>query len=443
MRGIKELVSRETKERNEIQGEWERSYLCIDLKSFYASCECVERKLDPLTTDLVVADPERSEKTICLAVSPSLKAKGIRNRCRVFEIPNSIDYIMAPPRMALYIEYSAKIYEILLHFVSKDDVHVYSIDESFIDVTNYLSYYHCTARELGERIRNRILEETGIPATCGIGPNLFLAKIALDITAKHSSDFFGCLDQYSFQLDLWDHKPITDFWRIGRGTARRLKSLGIETMGQIALYPHPERLFQMMGIDAEILIDHAWGEESVTISDIKSYHKHSRSLTNGQVLSCGYSRDDARIILTEMIDSICLEMFKKDLVSSSISIAFHYEKDEFGFVDSDGGTIRLPDPSNSRNEILPKAIDLFLQIADDSQAIRRMMVVCNNVIKSSQMQLPLFSRDEAARQRERARQNAILKVKEKYGKNSLLRGTNLLPKATQRERNQQIGGHKA
>ena len=235
----------------------QRQYLCIDLKSFYASVECIERGLDPMTTDLVVADPERTEKTICLAVSPSLKARGVSGRARVFEIPDSFDYIMAPPRMAKYVEYSANIYGIYLRYFSKDDIHVYSIDEAFMDVTGYLPLYGCTARELGERIRAEVLSEVGIPATCGIGPNLYLAKLALDITAKHSPNFFGELDAISFREQLWNHEPITDFWRIGRGTARRLDRLGIRTMGQLALYPHPERLYDEFGIDAEILIDHA------------------------------------------------------------------------------------------------------------------------------------------------------------------------------------------
>ena len=302
---------------------WERSYLCIDLKSFYASCECVERGLDPLTTDLVVADPERSDKTICLAVSPSLKAKGVRNRCRVFQIPQGMEYIMAPPRMALYIRYSARIYQTMLRFVSEDDIHVYSIDEAFLDVTGYLGFQKCSARQLGERIRQAILQDTGIPATCGLGSNLYLAKVALDITAKHSPDFFGVLDEQSYQATMWDHRPITDFWRVGPGTARRLKKLGLETMGQVALYANPERLYKELGIDAEILIDHAWGKEPVTIADIKAYRRRSHSLTNGQVLPCGYTPAEARIIVTEMLDQSCLDLVAKGLVASSMSLAVH------------------------------------------------------------------------------------------------------------------------
>ena len=247
----------------------DRQYLCIDLKSFYASVECVERGLDPMTTRLVVADPERSDKTICLAVSPAMKALGVRNRCRVFEIPPDIDYIMATPRMALYVERSADIYGVYLTYLAPEDIHVYSIDEVFMDVTDYLSLYGCTARELGERIRADVLARTGIPASCGIGPNLYLAKIALDITAKHSPDFFGELDEESYKATLWNHRPLTDFWRIGEGIQRRLALMGIHTMGELAMAPE-EPLYKEFGIDAEILIDHAWGIEPVRMEHIKA-----------------------------------------------------------------------------------------------------------------------------------------------------------------------------
>ncbi len=420
-----------------------RSYLCIDLKSFYASVECVERGLDPLTTDLVVADATRSEKTICLAVSPSLKAKGVRNRCRVFEIPESFDYIMAPPRMALYIKYSAEIYGVLLKYISADDIHVYSIDESFLDVTNYLPYYQCTTCELGERIRADILATTGIPATCGMGPNLFLAKVALDITAKRSPDFFGCLDEETYQATLWDHEPITDFWRIGRGTAKRLAELGIRTMGQIALYPYPERLFRILGIDAEILIDHAWGIEPVTIADIKAYRRQSHSTTNAQVLGCSYTVKEARVVLTEMVDASCLALVEKGQVAHSVTIAVRYDRDETGHIDGDGGTARFEPPTNSRDAVLPRMLDIYDQVVDRSQMVHYLMVTCNGVVEETSMQADLFTEDDVAVQRERSRQQAILDVKKKFGKNSLLRGTDLLPKATQRDRNRQIGGHRS
>lgn len=422
---------------------WERSYLCIDLKSFYASCECVERGLDPLTTDLVVADPERSDKTICLAVSPSLKAKGVRNRCRVFQIPQGMEYIMAPPRMALYIRYSARIYQTMLRFVSEDDIHVYSIDEAFLDVTGYLGFHKCSARQLGERIRQAILEDTGIPATCGLGSNLYLAKVALDITAKHSPDFFGVLDEQSYQATMWDHRPITDFWRVGPGTARRLKKLGLETMGQVALYANPERLYKELGIDAEILIDHAWGKEPVTIADIKAYRRRSHSLTNGQVLPCGYTPAEARIIVTEMLDQSCLDLVAKGLVASSVSLAVHCSVGEWGQALFDGATVRFGSPTNARSIVLPRVLAAYDRMACSDAKIHRVMITCNDVQEESRVQQSLFEGCDPGLERERQRQEAILDVKRRFGKNSLVRGTDLMPKATQMERNLQIGGHRS
>lgn len=422
---------------------WERSYLCIDLKSFYASCECVERGLDPLTTDLVVADPERSDKTICLAVSPSLKAKGVRNRCRVFQIPQGMEYIMAPPRMALYIRYSARIYQTMLRFVSEDDIHVYSIDEAFLDVTGYLGFHKCSARQLGERIRQAILQDTGIPATCGLGSNLYLAKVALDITAKHSPDFFGVLDEQSYQATMWDHRPITDFWRVGPGTARRLKKLGLETMGQVALYANPERLYKELGIDAEILIDHAWGKEPVTIADIKAYRRRSHSLTNGQVLPCGYTPAEARIIVTEMLDQSCLDLVAKGLVASSVSLAVHCSVGEWGQTLYDGATVRFGSPTNARSVVLPRVLAAYDRMACSDAKVHRIMIVCNDVQEEDRVQQSLFAGCDPALERERQRQETILDVKRRFGKNSLVRGTDLMPKATQMERNLQIGGHRS
>lgn len=422
---------------------WERSYLCIDLKSFYASCECVERGLDPLTTDLVVADPERSDKTICLAVSPSLKAKGVRNRCRVFQIPQGMEYIMAPPRMALYIRYSARIYQTMLRFVSEDDIHVYSIDEAFLDVTGYLGFHKCSARQLGERIRQAILQDTGIPATCGLGSNLYLAKVALDITAKHSPDFFGVLDEQSYQATMWDHRPITDFWRVGPGTARRLKKLGLETMGQVALYANSERLYKELGIDAEILIDHAWGKEPVTIADIKAYRRRSHSLTNGQVLPCGYTPAEARIIVTEMLDQSCLDLVAKGLVASSMSLAVHCSVGEWGQALYDGATVHFGSPTNARSIVLPRVLAAYDRMACSDAKIHRIMIVCNDVQEEDRVQPSLFEGCDPVLERERQRQETILDVKRRFGKNSLVRGTDLMPKATQMERNLQIGGHRS
>ena len=281
-----------------------RQYLVIDLKSFYASVECVERGLDPMTTDLVVADLSRTKKTICLAVSPSLKGKGVRNRCRLFEIPDGLlrHTVVAVPRMRAYIERSADIYGVYLRYVAADDIHVYSIDEAFMDVTGYLDLYGCDARELGERIRQDVVASTGVPATCGLGPNLYLAKVALDITAKHSPGFFGELDEDRYKETLWCHRPITDFWRVGAGTARRLAELGIHTMGQLALYPQ-DPLFRVFGVDAEILIDHAWGREPVTIADIKAYRPRSHSIANSQVLGRDYAYEGGLLVAKEMCDA--------------------------------------------------------------------------------------------------------------------------------------------
>ena len=420
----------------------DRTYLCIDLKSFYASVECVERGLDPMTTNLVVADPERTDKTICLAVSPSLKARGVPGRARVFEIPESFDYLMAPPRMAKYIEYSANIYAIYLRHFSPDDIHVYSIDEAFMDVTGYLSLYGCTARELGERIRQEVLDEVGIPATCGIGPNLYLAKVALDITAKHSPGFFGELDADSFRAELWAHEPITDFWRIGRGTARRLAKLGIRTMGQLALYPDLDKLYDEFGIDAEILIDHAWGYEPVTIADIKAYEPKSRSVTNAQVLGCGYAYADALLVAKEMCDASCLDLVAQRCTADSVTLAVRYEKDEWGAIASDGGTARFTVPTNSRDVIMPLLVGLFEDSVDHDRLVHNIMLNFNGVAPEAESQLSLFERAEDVEE-ERSRQETIIDVKRKFGKNALLKGIDLMPQATQRERNRQIGGHKS
>lgn len=421
----------------------ERQYLCIDLKSFYASVECADRGLDPMTTNLVVADGTRTEKTICLAVSPSMKALGVRNRCRVFEIPKGIPYTMAPPRMARYIQKSAEIYGTYLRWVGKEDVHVYSIDEAFLDVTGYLGFHKCSARQLGERIRQAILQDTGIPATCGLGSNLYLAKVALDITAKHSPDFFGVLDEQSYQATMWDHRPITDFWRVGPGTARRLKKLGLETMGQVALYANPERLYKELGIDAEILIDHAWGKEPVTIADIKAYRRRSHSLTNGQVLPCGYTPAEARIIVTEMLDQSCLDLVAKGLVASSVSLAVHCSVGEWGQALFDGATVRFGAPTNARSIVLPRVLAAYDRMACSDAKIHRVMITCNDVQEESRVQQSLFEGCDPGLERERQRQEAILDVKRRFGKNSLVRGTDLMPKATQMERNLQIGGHRS
>ncbi len=394
-----------------------------------------------MTAKLVVADPARTEKTICLAVSPALKALGISGRARVFELPRSIDYIMAPPRMALYIEYSVRIYKIYLRFFSKEDIHVYSIDEVFIDITPYLSYYSCTPRELGERVRNTVLEEIGIPATCGIGTNLYLAKVALDITAKHSPDFFGELDQAAFKSKLWCYQPLSDFWRIGKGIQKRLAKMGIHTMGELALYPNYEELYDEFGIDAEIIIDHAWGWEPVQIKEIKEYVPKIKSITNGQVLPNSYSVQEASIVLREMLDSSCLDLIKKGCVTRGVTIVIRYEKDEFGRMPISNGTETLRAFTDSRSKILKTGLELFYKIAYPSLGIRGLMVTFNDVLPEENKPQSFFDfLDEDSE--EKARQASILEIQAKFGKNAVLKGISLLPRATQRERNEQIGGHK-
>jgi DNA polymerase V len=434
----------------------EKQYLCIDLKSFYASVECVDRSLDPLTTDLVVADASRTEKTICLAVSPSLKAKGVRNRCRVFEIPKTLTYEMAPPRMARYIEVSAEIYSIYLRWMSKDDIHVYSIDEAFFDVTPYLSLYGMSARELGERIRADVVERTGIPATCGVGPNLYLAKVALDITAKHSPDFFGELTEQSYRETLWNHRPITDFWRVGPGTARRLANMGIHTMGQLALAP-VDPIFDALGIDAEILIDHAWGVEPVGMKEIKAYKPQTHCLTNAQVLGCDYSFEDARTVIKEMVDAVSLELVQRQKAATSVVVWVSYgltreerrAMRESGNVHywggpSDGGSRRFLSPTSSRREIMDAAMAIYDAQVSRERMVHRLNVTLDGVVDagSSGVQLDLFS-DQAELEREHRRQVAVNAVKERFGKNAMLKAIDLLPNATARERNAQIGGHRS
>ncbi|MBQ8624864.1 MAG: DNA repair protein [Agathobacter sp.] len=416
-----------------------RTYLCIDLKSFYASVECVERGLDPLTTKLVVADPERTQKTICLAISPAMKALGIKNRCRVFQIPPNVDYIMAQPRMQKYIDASADIYSIYLKYIAKEDIHVYSIDEVFMDVTDYLGMYQMTAKELAGKIMQDVYNTTGITATCGIGTNLYLAKIALDITAKHVKGNIGYLDEDIYRGTLWSHKPITDFWRVGAGTAKRLERYGIYTMKDIAMAKE-ETLYNLLGVDAELLIDHAWGREPVTIAEIKQYKPKHNSLTSGQVLGCEASYEEGRLIVKEMADLLCLDMVDKGLVTDSVSLYIGYENRLER--PASRGTITLPITTSSARTMLPHIEQLYERIVPKNGGIRRVNMSFNNVVDETYQQYDLFC-DPAELERERNMQKAMIDIKKKFGKNAILKGMNLEEGATTMERNRQIGGHKS
>lgn len=416
----------------------DRTYICIDLKSFYASVECRERGLDPLTTNLVVADPERTEKTICLAVSPAMRARGVPGRCRVFQIPPDIDYMMAPPRMQLYIDYSADIYAIYLQYISKEDIHVYSIDEAFMDVTDYLPMYRMSAKELSMKIMEDVYAATGITAACGIGTNLYLAKIALDITAKHVEDHIGILDEESYKRTLWSHKPLTDFWRIGSGIAKHLEGAGIYTMEGIAKADE-DMLYRMFGIDAELLIDHAWGRETTTIADIKAYRPKENSISSSQVLGCDYDFEGGRLIAKEMADLLCLELVEKGLVTDSISLYVGYSRRLQK--KSAHGTITMPVTTSSAKKIMGYTQELFEQIVDRNAPIHRVTLAFNRVVDEMYQQYDLFT-DPAEIEREHKIQKTMLEIKEKFGKNAILKGMNLEKGATTIERNRQIGGHK-
>lgn len=417
----------------------QRTYLCIDLKSFYASVECVERGLDPMTINLVVADLERSEKTICLAITPAMKALGISNRCRVFEIPKGVEYIAAVPRMQLYIDYAAKIYSIYLKYISKDDIHVYSIDEVFMDVTDYLTLYGMSARELGQTIINEVYEKLGIRASCGIGTNLYLTKVALDISAKHADDFIGELDEKTYRETLWNHRPLTDFWRVGKGIAKRLESIGIYTMYDIA-HADEDLLYRLFGIDAELLIDHAWGQEPVTIADIKSYHSRTNCISSGQVLACSYGFEDGKLIVKEMADLMCLDLVEKGLVTKSVTL--HVGYDNRLNATPAHGTTQLPDETSADILIIPAVEALYERIIDPTLTIKRVNMTFNNVVPEEYHQYNFFA-DAESLEKNRKLQQAVISIKHKFGKNAILKGMNLEEHATTRERNQQIGGHRS
>lgn len=417
----------------------DKIYLCIDLKSFFASVECVERGLDAMTTDLVVADPDRSEKTICLAVSPSMKKKGVKNRCRLFQIPDHMKYITAVPRMQLYIDYSARIYEVYLKYVAKEDIYPYSIDECFMDVTHYLSLYQMSPVELGRTIMEDVYRTTKIPASCGIGTNLYLTKIALDITAKHARDSIGFLDEELYQKTLWRHRPLTDFWRIGPGIAKKLEEQGILTMEDITKTKE-DRLYHLFGVDAELLIDHAWGREPVTMQDIKNYKRKSTSISSGQVLPRDYNYEEARLIIKEMTDLLCLDLVEKDLITDSISLMVGYSN-SLGKKPS-SSTVSLDSATNSISKLMPAMMNLFEKIVLPDVPIRRMNISFGHLMDEAYLQYDLFSNPEEL-ERERRLQKAAIEIKKKFGKNAILKGMNLEKSGTTRERNRQIGGHRS
>lgn len=521
------LYNRDINERKGESAMKERTYIAIDLKSFYASVECVERDLDPLEVNLVVADVTRTEKTICLAVSPALKSYGIPGRARLFEVVQKVaevnearryrspggkfqgsssdqrelrkhpelalDYVTAPPRMALYMEYSRRIYAIYLKYIAPEDIHVYSIDEVFLDVTSYLKTYGLTSEELARKMIREVLHETGITATAGIGTNLYLAKIAMDIMAKHvEPDEDGVriakLNERSYREQLWNHRPLTDFWRVGRGYAKKLEENGLYTMGDIARcsmgsaqeFYNEELLYRLFGVNAELLIDHAWGWEPCTMEAIKNYKPSSNSVGSGQVLQCPYSYEKAGLIVREMTELLVLDLVDKGLVTNQIVLTVGYDienlkQSEFqknyrGEIKTDRygrkipkhahGTMNLEEYTSSTRRIVDATVELYQRIVDPKLLVRRISLVANHVIQECEIaetdsyeQMDLFTdyqakeeqkqREKEERERERSMQQAVLELKKKFGKNAVLKGMNLQEGATTIERNRQIGGHKA
>lgn len=496
----------------------EKSYIAIDLKSFYASVECVDRGLDPLDANLVVADPTRTEKTICLAVSPSLKSYGIPGRARLFEVIQRVRevnasrrykapkhsfthesvldsqlkkesdaelaFITAPPRMAHYMEVSTQIYNVYLKYIAPEDIHVYSIDEVFIDATKYLKTYNTTARELAMKMILDVLDTTGITATAGIGTNLYLCKIAMDIYAKHSPpDQNGVriaeLDEMSYRRILWEHRPLTDFWRVGKGISKKLEEHGMYTMGDVARcsigkntdYYNEELLYKLFGVNAELLIDHAWGWEPTEISDIQGYRPESSSLSSGQVLQEPYEFSKARLVLKEMADLLSLDLVEKRLVTDQIVLTVGYDIESIkngydGVIETDRYGRKIPKTAHSSANIgkytastkliIQTAMNLFDRIVNKNLLVRRMYIVANHILTESDaekqndhIQLDFFTdinklqQEENSLKKEKDMQTAIVKIKKKYGKNAIIKGMNLEEGATALERNRQIGGHKA
>lgn len=414
----------------------EHIYLCIDLKSFYASVECVERGLNSLETNLVVADESRGNGAICLAVSPSLKKLGVKNRCRLFEIPKKIEYIIAKPRMQKYIEYSANIYAIYLKYIAKEDILVYSIDECFLDITNYLKLYQKDGFEIAKMIIDDVYQETGICATVGIGTNMFLAKVALDVAAKKNESHMAYLDQKEFERQIWHHRPITDIWNIGAGIAKRLAKYGIYDLYGISQID--ERiLYKEFGINAEYLIDHAKGYEPCTIKECKEYKPKNNSLSNSQILFEDYNYDDAFLVLKEMVELNTINLVEKHLVTNSISLYIGYSKDAHK---PTGGTMKLDEYTNSYKQLNNYFINLYQKTTRKEYPIRRIGIGFGNVLDESYQTISLFT-DEEALKKERDIQNTIINIKKRYGKNAIIKAMDLEEKATTRQRNKLIGGH--
>ena len=415
-----------------------RVYVCIDLKTFFASVECVERKLDPFKVDLIVADPTRGNGAICLAISPKMKSKGIKNRCRVWEIPKNIHPIIAKPRMKKYIEYSVRIYKVYLKYFDKNDIHVYSIDECFIDITSYISLYKKTPKEIAKMLIDAVYKETGITAAVGIGTNLYLTKIALDITAKHSKDNIGYLDEEIYKKELWHHIPLTDFWQIGKGIENRLLNLRLKDMYDVA---HCEEaiLYKEFGINAEYLIDHAKGKESCTIQDIKAYKPKSTSISNSQILFDDYSYENARKVLIEMVDNIILQLVSQKQYTSSIKVIIGYSKDKIPPLTI---TIKLEQATSSYNIILNKVLEEYDFRINQYIPIRRIGICLGKLEDKLIEQLDLFSVHEI-KEKDLRIEMAMNEIKNKYGKNSILRGISYDKNATQMKRNCMVGGHNA
>ena len=418
--------------------EKNRIFFVIDMKSFFASCECADRGLDPMRTKLVVADESRTSQTVCLAITPALKACGVRNRCRLFEIPSNLEYMIVPPRMKRYIEYASEIYAIYLKYIDKDDIHVYSIDECFLDVTTYLELYHTKPKDFAIKLLKEIKDTLQIPASLGIGTNMYLAKIALDITAKSSKDKIGYLDEELYKKTLWDHKPITDFWQVSRGISTRLEKYGIYTMKDLAHYDE-DILYNEFGINAELLIDHAWGRETCLISDVKNYKGKSRSISSSQILPCNYSYEEAKVILKEMIQNGCYDLARQNYYTQLLHIFVGYG-DNKG--EGDKGTVRMSVVTNLYSIIIEYAEILFDKVVNKKRPIRKIGYDFSELKKEDMEQYDFFSIKKDL-SKEKKVVNSVINIKDKHGKNSLVKGLDLNEKATQIDRNAMIGGHRS